>query len=297
MFVMQFDLKPGRYVVAVSGGVDSMVLLDMLRQDKRLDLVVAHANHGIRADATQDEQLVKEYAKLYHLTFVGEHFNLGAQASEEQARQARYAFLRRCCKQQNAQAIITAHHQDDLLETAILAIMRGTGWRGLAPFTDAKNVVRPLLGTPKWQLIGYARSHNIPWREDTTNTDERYTRNYIRHTLMPLLDQKSQTWREKFLQHIRKQQQMRRTITQLLGSMCKNTAISRYTLVMAPRDVAYEILQQTFRLTTGNSVERPLAEAALIFAKTAKPHKVMELSREWQIRALAKHLIVEPRTP
>lgn len=294
---MQFTLKPGRYIVAASGGVDSMALLDVLRQDAHLTLVVAHVNHGIRPDAGQDEQLVKKYAEAHNLPFITTHLNLGSQASEERAREERYDFLRRCCKDQQALAIITAHHQDDLLETALLAIVRGTGWRGLAPFTEVTDVIRPLLDTPKWQLVAYARTHNVPWREDITNTDERYTRNYIRRTLMPMLDQKSETWRDIFLQQIRKQQHMRRTITELLASLCKNATIHRYTLVMAPRNVAYEILQQIFRRTTGNTLERPLAEAALLFAKTAKIHKVMELSGGWQMRSLAKQLIVEPRTP
>lgn len=294
---MKFDLKPGRYIVAVSGGVDSMVLLDMLRKDARLSLVVAHVNHGIRPDADLDEQLVKKYAEVHSLPFITEQLNLGSQASEELARNERYTFLRHCCKDQKAIAIITAHHQDDLLETAVLALMRGTGWRGLAPFTETTDVVRPLLDVPKWQLIAYARTHNVPWREDATNTDERYTRNYIRRTLMPMLDQKSETWREEFLQHIRKQQQMRRTITELLAGLCKNATIHRYTLVMAPRNVAYEIVQQTCRSIIGNTLERPLAEAALLFAKTAKIHKVLELGSDWQMRSLAKEVIVEPRTP
>lgn len=293
---MKFNLTPGRYIMAVSGGVDSVALLDMLRHDKRLNLVVAHVNHGMRDDAAQDEHLVQSYAHKHNLPYMVTHLNLGAQASENAARQARYDFMRRCCKQQNAIAIITAHHQDDLLETALLAIVRGTGWRGLAPFTDATDVVRPLLDTPKWQLIAYARRHNLPWHEDSTNANERYTRNYIRHTLMPMLDQKSETWRQDFLQHIRKQQQLRRQITMLLDSQCKNI-ISRYVLIMAPHNVAYEILQQIFRRIIGNSVERPLAEAALLFAKTAKPHKVMELNNEWQLRSLPKEVIVEARTP
>lgn len=274
-----------------------MVLLDMLRQDRHLTLIVAHADHGMRSDSAVDAAFVQQYCKKHGLAFVDTKLNLDARASEDAARKARYDFLQQCCKKYDATAILTAHHQDDLLETVLLAIIRGTGWRGLAPFASGGNVLRPLLDTPKWQLIGYARKHSIEWREDSTNADEHYTRNYIRRTLVPMLDQKSETWRDQFLQYIRKQQDLRRTITGLLDGLCKNEPLSRYQLIMAPRAVAYEILQQTFRLHMGNSLERPLAEAALLFAKTAKPHKVMELNNHWQLRAELQRIIVEPRTP
>jgi tRNA(Ile)-lysidine synthetase-like protein len=290
-------LHPGRYVVAVSGGVDSMVLLDMLRQDSNLSLVVAHIDHGIRSDSAADAAFVQQYCTVHGLQYVTTRLQLGLGASEATARAARYEFLRRCCKEYKAKAIVTAHHQNDLMETAILALMRGTGWRGLAPFVSVHDVLRPLVTVPKWQLVGYARRHNITWREDSTNANERYTRNYIRHTLIPLLDQKSEIWREEFLQKVRKQQDLSRTINILLDSLCKKSVLSRHLLIMAPPKVAYELLQQMCRMYIGNSLERPLAESALLFAKTAKPHKTMELNKHWQLRTDLRQLIVEPRTP
>lgn len=274
-----------------------MVLVDKLRQNPHLTLVVAHVDHGMRPDSASDATFVQHYCIRHGLTFVSTQLNLGAGASEATARQARYDFLRRCCKEHKAIAIVTAHHQDDLLETALLAIMRGTGWRGLAPFVAQSDVLRPLIDTPKWQLIGYARKQGLTWREDVTNMDEHYMRNYIRHTLMPLLDQKSDVWRDEFLQKIRKQQDSRRTMTSLLDSLCKSKVLSRYQLIMSPPEVAYELLQHAFRLHTGNSVQRSLADSALLFAKTAKVYKVMELGSHWRLRAELRRIIVEPRTP
>ena len=100
------------------------------------------------------------------------------------------------------------------------------------------------------------------------------------------------------MQKVRKQQQLRQYIETLLDSMCKNNnTLARYELIMLPPKVAYELLQHLFRRYTGNSVERPLGEAALLFAKTAKVHKVMELTKSWQLRVTLRELIVEPRTP
>lgn len=298
------ELQPGKYVVAVSGGVDSMALLHMLLQQPGLQLVVAHANHGMRPDAEQDETFVREFAVQHDLPFYSIQLNLGQDASEATARTARYDFLQQCSKKVTALGIILAHHQDDLIETALLAIMRGTGWRGLAPFVGNEYYVRPLLATPKHQLIGYARAHHVPWREDTTNTNEAYTRNYIRHTLVPLLDQKSSEWRDNFLQQIRRQQEVRKKLedglTKWLDEHVQyyngSAVLRRYHLVMVPREVAYELMQQLFRVHTGHSTERHSAETAVLFVKTARPKKVLQLNRNWQLRAESANVIVEPRT-
>lgn len=296
---------PGKYVVAVSGGVDSMVLLDMLRRQSGLDLLVAHVNHGIRADAHEDAELVREYAHRHGLAYAETSLNLGEHASEAEARQGRYIFLQQCSKKYAARAIALAHHKDDLIETAILALLRGTGWRGLAPFVGSYVATRPLLKFTKDELIGYARKHNVPWREDSTNTDESYTRNYIRLSLMPLLDQKSETWRDEFLQCIRNQQLVRADIENELTKWLdehvifnnSSATLRRYQLTMLPQREAYELFQQLMRRVTGNSLERKVAEAAVLFCKVARTKKVLQLNANWQLRAESANVIVVPRTP
>jgi len=299
------EVNPGTYIVAVSGGVDSMVLLDMLRQQAGLTLVVAHADHGVRGDSYKDTELVREYAATHNLAFVTIELHLGADATEAEARRRRYDFLQQCSKKTAADGIILAHHQDDLIETAIIAIMRGTGWRGLAPFVGGTMLLRPLLGMTKNDIIAYARRHNIAWREDSTNADERYLRNYVRRTLVPMLDQKSEDWHETFLQRIRKQQVVRQKIENNLTKWLDEHAVfhnniarlKRYEIIMLPHSLAYEVMQQVMRRMTGNSLERHLAEAAILFIKTAKPHKIMELSSGWQLRSESANVIVVPRTP
>ena len=146
---MKLELEPGVYVVAVSGGVDSMVLLDLLRRQKDLKLVVAHLDHGIRSDSDLDRQLVQQVASKHGLAFVYNTAQLGPGASEALARKARYNFLRRVQLATNATAIVTAHHQDDLIETAILNLLRGTGRKGLSSLGDDKHLRRPLLHVSK----------------------------------------------------------------------------------------------------------------------------------------------------
>lgn len=295
--MINVKLKPGRYIVAVSGGVDSMVLLDLLRRQTDLEILVAHVNHGIRDDSIEDEKLVAHYCRLHNIKFASKKLNL-KNASEEQARMLRYGFLRQCSKSFNANFIVTAHHQDDLIETAIINIMRGTDWRGLAPFVGSKEILRPLVNYKKEQLIGYARSNNLSWHEDSTNNSEDYLRNYVRRTLVPMFDQASNNWHDEFLQQIRNQQNNRRLIDEELATLLQKASngsvLSRYWLIMLPQKIAYELLQHELRTKTGNSLQRKLTESILLFAKVAKPGKVILLGKKWRATATKTQLLITP---
>jgi tRNA(Ile)-lysidine synthase len=299
---MKIDMLPaGRYVIAVSGGVDSMALLHILGQRQELELVVAHFNHGIRGDAAEDERLVRDYATSHNLTYVSNAANLGSSASEASARKARYNFLFEVCKKYNAKAIITAHHQDDLLETAIINLMRGTGRRGLSDLRIRAGIVRPALNVAKSELIVYAKAHGLQWHEDSTNTDLRYMRNYIRHTYMPRL---TASGREKLLQLISQQAVVNKTIDSELERLTKRwgryedgaLVLPRHELIMVPPAVGYELLQELCKRLVGSTLERPLAEKALLFIKTARQHKQMNLAHGWWLMIGKGKIIVEPRS-
>lgn len=185
--LMNIDVKPGKYVIAVSGGVDSMVLLDLLAKKSDIEVIVAHYDHGVRNDSHKDRELVKHTAETMGLQFECVEGNLGADASEERARNARYDFLHTICDRFKAVAIITAHHQDDLIETVFINLLRGTGRKGLTSLKSTDRVVRPLLSVEKAELMLYANEHKIKWREDSTNTDTSYLRNYVRRFVIPKL--------------------------------------------------------------------------------------------------------------
>ncbi len=183
-------MLPQKYVIAVSGGVDSVVLLDMLatRKPPGITYIVAHFDHGIRNDSKKDLKLVRKLSKNYDLNFIAEEGNLGQGASEETARDARYAFLRKIKNEFKAEKIIMAHHQDDLLETMVLNMLRGTSPRGLAPMQGHKDILRPLMNKRKSELLQYANNHKLEWHDDSTNRDEKYLRNYVRSNIMPKLE-------------------------------------------------------------------------------------------------------------
>ncbi len=180
-----------KIVVAVSGGVDSVVLLDFLvhffrnkNGQKWLEenLIVAHFEHGIRGKESQEDcEFVRRLAEKDRLKFEFEHGNLGKNSSEEKARNARYIFLRKIAKRENA-IIFTAHHKNDLAETFALNLARGGGWRAVACF-DSSDIERPFLRFSKSEILKMAKQQGLVWREDSTNFSQKYTRNRIRKTL------------------------------------------------------------------------------------------------------------------
>lgn len=180
-----------KIILAVSGGVDSMVMLDLVaKKYSSDDIIIAHFNHGVRSDSDTDADFVARMAKeIYYIRYIIGKGNLGEDASEELARKARYDFLRRVAKENGNAIIYTAHHLDDLIETITINFVRGTGWRGLASL-DSPGIERPLLGTDltyepmdKSAIIEYAAKRGLHFREDSTNTSEKYLRNRIRKKL------------------------------------------------------------------------------------------------------------------
>ncbi|MYB39801.1 tRNA lysidine(34) synthetase TilS [Candidatus Saccharibacteria bacterium] len=184
---MKIDLKPSQtYVAAVSGGVDSVVLLDLLaKQASGSRLIVAHFDHGVRPGSDEDARFVERLAADYGLVFVGRRADLGAGASEAVCRRARYDFLYQAVADFKAHALVTAHHLDDFLETVVLNFQRGGRRRGLAGPQSSEQLFRPLLRVPKADIVGYAEAQRLAWREDPTNLDLSYRRNYVRHHVMP----------------------------------------------------------------------------------------------------------------
>lgn len=262
-------------VVAVSGGVDSVVLLDILVQVNDYDLIVAHFDHGIREASAADADFVRQLAARYGLPFEAKREELGAAASEELARQRRYAFLRQVATRVDAR-LATAHHQDDLIETVCINLIRGTGWRGLAPMNAT--VWRPLLDMSKAEVVRYAIEHNLEWREDETNDSLRYLRNRVRSVTggLPV------GVRRQVVELYKAQRILRDNAEQELEQLATNVAqytdgswmISRYYVIMLPDVVALELLGYL----TLSRLTRPQLQQVLAHSKVARPHKKLYLA-------------------
>ena len=275
---MEISVQPGRYVVAVSGGVDSMALLHMLKSRPGLELTVAHFDHGIRPDSSEDAALVRRTAEVYGLPFVMEAGNLGASASEAAARKARYAFLERVRTERHARAIITAHHQDDVLETAILNLLRGTGRKGLTSLASTDHIVRPLLHISKQTVIAYAQANGLKWHEDSTNASERYLRNYIRLRLVPQLTPHA---RQQLLETIERarltNQQLDEELMNLLQLQPHAEQLDRRAFAGLPHSVAKELLASWLRAHGIANFDAKMLERVTIAAKVQPPGAIIDV--------------------
>ncbi len=185
-------LKSQKLLLAVSGGVDSMVMLDLcVRAD--LNIAVAHINHDLRgessdADALLVEKICNECAIPFHLyTLTDQEKN--SSNFQEHARNIRYQWMNGLCQKHGYSLILTAHHQNDSIETFLLNLMRGAGLNGLTGISTLhKNVFRPLIQFSKNEIHQYAINNQIEFREDDSNSENKYRRNLIRNEWLPFLN-------------------------------------------------------------------------------------------------------------
>ncbi len=192
-----------KVLLAVSGGIDSVVMLDIfseLSEKYNFQLSVAHYNHCLRGkNSDEDESFVKSISDNYSLKCycakgrVREYAKKNSLTIEQSARILRYLFLNRIASTKGSTFIATAHTLNDSAETLLFNLMRGSGLTGLSGIPPRRKlgktltIIRPLINLTKEEVIGYARYRNLSWREDETNTLLYYTRNKIRHTLIPLI--------------------------------------------------------------------------------------------------------------
>ncbi len=279
-------VKPGKYVVAVSGGVDSVVLLDMLSNNPGLDLVVAHYDHNMRFDSAQDTQFVKELAQKYGFEFLSNKAEVEVK-SEEEARKLRYEFLDKAKRSTSSNAIIIAHHQDDVIETMMINLLRGTSNTGLASLSSNNTVIRPLLDMSKEQISEYARINKLEWREDSTNSDNKFLRNYIRNVLIPDGLAKNPNFKQEMLQINKSARsnraQLEDALAELAQALClydkKKVTIDRSQFTMLPNEVASALLVHVIKgLPADVEINKKQIARAIRFLKTGKNNKHMEFS-------------------
>ena len=211
-----------KIIFALSGGIDSMVLADLLMKVK-VDFVVAHCNFHLRGEESNgDERFVCEFAEKHSIQCFVKHFDT-LQYAEEQgisiemaARDLRYAWFEELRQQLGYDKIVVAHHADDQAETFFINLLRGAGLRGLKGMQPMNGVIiRPLLWASREQIHQYAIENNITWREDHTNAETIYLRNKIRNQLLPAFDELHPEARQglnKSLEHLSAENELYREL-------------------------------------------------------------------------------------
>ncbi|MEJ1930069.1 tRNA lysidine(34) synthetase TilS, partial [Nostoc sp. NIES-2111] len=191
------------WLLACSGGQDSVVLAHLAHR-QGLPFALAHVNYRLRGpESDMDEIFVRELAAQLGVAFHVSHPVIDKQAGvQEQARHARYAFFAQLLQEHGYAGILTAHHAQDQAETILLNLLRGTGLRGLRgmlAYSPERKLGRPLLHVPKTDIEAFAKAQNLRWREDGSNAGDAYTRNRLRHHLLPILHQLHPGWEANLL--------------------------------------------------------------------------------------------------
>ncbi len=199
-------LKEGmKVIVCVSGGPDSMFLLHLLKNyPQDIKIVVAHVNHKTREECDKEADMVKSYCENNNLTFEQLTINeyRKGRFTEEEAREIRFAFFKKLQQQYQADYVITAHHLNDLAESIIMKILRGSTLKSLVGIKEVSVIdgvcfYRPLLSVTKEEIMAYVKEQNIPYAIDKTNDLDNHLRNRLRHQVIPLLQKEEKQFFKK----------------------------------------------------------------------------------------------------
>jgi tRNA(Ile)-lysidine synthase len=267
-------VEPGATIlVAISGGVDSVTLTDILyilSYEHGYGLHLAHVNHQLRdGEADRDEAFVRALAKRYdlpcHVTTVDtKRFARAHRLSvEEAARELRYRFLRQMCATVHAPYCAVAHTADDTAETLLLNLFRGTGLTGLAaippkrPLSKKSQLIRPLLGITREEIARYATARSLQWVEDSSNTDRSYLRNRVRHEVIPTL---KEHFNPRIVESLSRTAQLLRQADGFIESLIESTFLQVARISDSRVELDRSQLALLHPFVQGEIIERALGE-------------------------------------
>ena len=194
-------------ITGISAGPDSMALLHMLLTNCNKKIVCVHINHNVRKQSNKEEEYLKEFCKKHNIIFESYKITSYKEKNfENEARKKRYTFYEKILKKYKSHTLLLAHHGDDLIETILMKIIRGSnleGYSGIKTYSKVKDytIIRPLLSFTKDDLIKYNKKHSIKYFIDKSNEDTTYTRNRIRKNILPLLKKEKSDVHINFLNY------------------------------------------------------------------------------------------------
>lgn len=295
-------------VIGVSAGPDSMCLLDLL-QKKTTKIVVCHINHNVRKESIEEEEYITKYCQDKNIILEKTTINNYQENNfENEARKKRYMFYEEILKKYNSKTLLLAHHGDDLIETILMKISRGSnleGYAGIKEVSNVKNyqIIRPLLKYTKEDIINYNKSNNIKYYNDSSNQSTNYTRNRYRLNILPLLKKEDKNIHKKYLKYsktlIEYDDYIKREVKRNINSVYKDNIINIDNLnkldTFLIKNILYNIMNNIYQNKNNIITDRHIQNIISLLNNT-KPNIKIDLPNNKEIVKEYNKLIIKDKT-
>ena len=295
-------------VIGVSAGPDSMCLLDLL-QKKTTKIVVCHINHNVRKESIEEEEYITKYCQDKNIILEKTTINNYQENNfENEARKKRYMFYEEILKKYNSKTLLLAHHGDDLIETILMKISRGSnleGYAGIKEISNVKNyqIIRPLLKYTKEDIINYNKSNNIKYYNDSSNKSTNYTRNRYRLNILPLLKKEDKNIHKKYLKYsktlIEYDDYIKREVKRNINNVYKDNIINIDNLnkldTFLIKNILYNIMNNIYQNKNNIITDRHIQNIISLLNNT-KPNIKIDLPNNKEIVKEYNKLIIKDKT-
>lgn len=295
-------------VIGVSTGPDSMCLLDLL-QKKTTKIVVCHINHNVRKESIEEEKYITKYCQDKNIILEKTTINNYQENNfENEARKKRYMFYEEILKKYNSKTLLLAHHGDDLIETILMKISRGSnleGYAGIKEISNVKNyqIIRPLLKYTKEDIINYNKSNNIKYYNDSSNQSTNYTRNRYRLNILPLLKKEDKNIHKKYLKYsktlIEYDDYIKREVKRNINNVYKDNIINIDNLnkldTFLIKNILYNIMNNIYQNKNNIITDRHIQNIISLLNNT-KPNIKIDLPNNKEIVKEYNKLIIKDKT-
>ena len=295
-------------VIGVSAGPDSMCLLDLL-QKKTTKIVVCHINHNVRKESIEEEKYITKYCQDKNIILEKTTINNYQENNfENEARKKRYMFYEEILKKYNSKTLLLAHHGDDLIETILMKISRGSnleGYAGIKEISNVKNyqIIRPLLKYTKEDIINYNKSNNIKYYNDSSNQSTNYTRNRYRLNILPLLKKEDKNIHKKYLKYsktlIEYDYYIKREVKRNINNVYKDNIINIDNLnkldTFLIKNILYNIMNNIYQNKNNIITDRHIQNIISLLNNT-KPNIKIDLPNNKEIVKEYNKLIIKDKT-
>ena len=295
-------------VIGVSAGPDSMCLLDLL-QKKTTKIVVCHINHNVRKESIEEEEYITKYCQDKNIILEKTTINNYQENNfENEARKKRYMFYEEILKKYNSKTLLLAHHGDDLIETILMKISRGSnleGYAGIKEISNVKNyqIIRPLLKYTKEDIINYNKSKNIKYYNDSSNQSTNYTRNRYRLNILPLLKKEDKNIHKKYLKYsktlIEYDDYIKREVKRNINNVYKDNIINIDNLnkldTFLIKNILYNIMNNIYQNKNNIITDRHIQNIISLLNNT-KPNIKIDLPNNKEIVKEYNKLIIKDKT-